>query len=323
MMIMVTGGAGYIGSHAVRLLGEAGYEVLVYDHLHRGHREAVAGFNLIEGDTADTERVSQALAQYKVDAVMHFAAYSLVGESVEQPGLYYRNNVVGGLSLLEAAIKTGVKYFIFSSSAAVYGEPDMIPIKEIHARRPVNPYGETKVVLENALSYYCRAYGLKYISLRYFNAAGASLDGTLGEDHDPESHLIPLILQVAAGKRDKITICGDDYPTPDGTTVRDYIHVEDLSRAHVLALEVLKKGKTAAAYNLGNGNGYSVWEVIKTAEKVAGRPLPYKIAPRRPGDPAILVASSDKAKQELGWEPRYTSLASIISTAWRWEMQRT
>lgn len=321
MNILVTGGAGYIGSHAVRALKNAGYGVVVYDNLSRGHREAVEGFELVEGDTADSKKVIAIFKEFEIGAVMHFAAHSQVGESVEKPALYYGNNVIGGLKLLDAILAAGVKYFIFSSSAAVYGEPERVPIDEDHPLKPTNPYGETKVVIERALDYYDRAYGLKSVSLRYFNAAGAAIGGAIGEDHDPETHLIPLALKAAQGQIKKPTIFGDDYPTADGTAVRDYIHVEDLADAHLLALEALVEGKPSAVYNLGNGSGFSVLKVVKAAEKVTGMPVPYVIGPRRAGDPAVLVASAIKAKAELGWKPRYDNLEQIIETAWHWHQQ--
>ncbi len=322
MRVLVTGGAGYIGSHTVRLLGEAGHEVTVYDNLERGHREAVRGFNLITGEVNNTGKLREVLSRNSIDAVMHFAAYGLVGESVKRPDLYYRNNVIAGLTLLEEVVKSRIKYLIFSSSAAVYGEPEELPVKENHILRPVNPYGETKMILENALNYIHKAYGLKFISLRYFNAAGASPQGDIGEDHEPETHLIPLVLQAALGKRDGITIYGDDYPTRDGFAVRDFIHVDDLARAHVLALHALERKVASSIYNLGNGKGHSIREVIKASEKVVGRTIPYKLAPRRKGDPAALVASPEKAERELGWKRRYASLESIIETAWKWHKER-
>ncbi len=320
--ILVTGGAGYIGSHAVRILREAGYGVVVYDNLSRGHREAVNGFAFVEGNTADSARVKAVCEEYKVGAVMHFAAHSQVGESVEQPRLYYENNVVGGLKLLEAVLDTGIKYFIFSSSAAVYGEPERVPIDEEQPLKPTNPYGETKALIEKALKYYDIAYGLKSVSLRYFNAAGAGMEGDLGEDHDPETHLIPLVIKAIMDQGAPLTVFGDDYPTVDGSAVRDYIHVDDLAVAHLLALEALLKGKPGSVYNLGNGSGFSVLDVIKTAEKITGMKVPYKIGPRRAGDPAVLVASANKARGELGWQPRYSSLEKIFETAWRWSRTR-
>jgi UDP-glucose 4-epimerase len=325
MNIMVTGGAGYIGSHTVRVLKSAGYGVVVYDNFSRGHLEAVEGFKVVEGGTADTGLLKKVLKEQKIDAVMHFAAHSQVGESVEKPALYYENNVIGGLKLLEVVMDAGIKHFIFSSSAAVYGEPESVPISEDHPLQPANPYGETKAIIEKALEYYDQAYGLKSVSLRYFNAAGAAIEGGLGEDHDPETHLIPLVLRAVLYQNKPLTIFGDDYPTADGTAVRDYIHVDDLAQAHLLALEALLAGSGkpfSLVYNLGNGNGFSVMEVINNAEKVTGKKVPYKIGPRREGDPAVLVASAEKAKVELNWQPRYTSLEKLIETAWHWHRNR-
>jgi UDP-glucose 4-epimerase len=325
MNIMVTGGAGYIGSHAVRILKQAGFGVVVYDNFNRGHREAVEGYTVTGGNTADTGLLKKVLKEQKIDAVLHFAAHSQVGESIEQPRLYYDNNVVGGLKLLEAVLDTGIKYFIFSSSAAVYGEPENLPITEDHPCKPTNPYGETKLIIEKALADYGQAYGLKSVSLRYFNAAGAAAEGEIGEDHEPETHLIPLVIKAIMEQDEPLTVFGDDYPTADGTAVRDYIHVDDLAQAHLLALEALLAGSGnsfSSAYNLGNGSGFSVMEVIKAAEKVTGKKVPYLIGPRREGDPAVLVASAEKAKVELNWQPRYTSLEKIIETAWHWHRER-
>jgi UDP-glucose 4-epimerase len=316
--VLVTGGAGYIGSHAVRVLKDAGYKAVVYDNFNRGHREAVKDFTVIEGNIADRKKVMGVCKEYQIGAVMHFAAHSQVGESVEKPALYYINNVSGGLIMLDAVVEAGVRNFIFSSSAAVYGEPSEVPIPEDHPKNPANPYGETKVVFENALKYFEMAYGLRSVSLRYFNAAGAAADGTIGEDHEPETHLIPLVLQAALGQRDKVVVFGDDYPTADGTAVRDYIHVDDLADAHVRALELLLKGEPNSVYNLGNGQGYSVLEVIQAVERVTGNKVPYEIGKRRAGDPAVLVASAVKAGRELGWRPRYGELEKIIESAWRW-----
>jgi UDP-glucose-4-epimerase GalE len=325
MNIMVTGGAGYIGSHTVRVLKRVGYGVVVSDNLSRGHLEAVAGFKVVEGDTADTGLLNKVLKEQKIDAVMHFAAHSQVGESVEKPALYYENSVIGGLKLLQSVINAGIKYFIFSSSAAVYGEPENVPIREDHPCKPTNPYGETKLIIEKALADYGRAYGLKSVSLRYFNAAGAAAEGEIGEDHDPETHLIPLIIKAVMKQDNPLTVFGDNYPTADGTTVRDYIHVDDLAQAHLLALEALLAGSGntfSSVYNLGNGSGFSVMEVINTAEKVTGKKVPYKIGPRREGDPAVLVASAEKAKVERNWQPRDTSLEKLIETAWHWHRTR-
>lgn len=317
MRVLVTGGAGYIGSHTVRQLLKAGHEVIVYDNLSRGHREAVAGVPLVEGDIRDGELLRATLRRYGCQGILHFAALSLVGESVRDPQSYYLNNVIGGLTLFQAALDCGVRYLVFSSSAAVYGDPHQVPIREDCPLEPANPYGETKMVLEKALISYSRSYGLRAISLRYFNAAGASPAGDMGEDHDPETHLIPLVLKaIMTGK--ELTVFGDDYPTPDGTAIRDYIHVDDLARAHILALEALEQGSPTAVYNLGSGRGYSVLEVIRAAEKVTGRKVPYRVGPRRQGDPAVLVASAEKAIAELGWRPQYLTLEDIIATAWKW-----
>ena len=320
-VILVTGGAGYIGSHAVKELRTQGLVSLVYDNLSTGHQWAVKKDELIERDLADREYVRSVLEKEKPIAVMHFAASSLVSESVERPEFYFRNNVINTLNLLEAMLASGVKYFIFSSSAAVYGNPHHIPIPEDHPLEPVNPYGEGKVFVEKALSWYGKIHGLKYVSLRYFNAAGADPEGELGETHDPETHLIPRILEVALDKRPSIEIYGIDYDTVDGTCIRDYIHVSDLAQAHILALEALLNGHSSRIYNLGNERGFSVRDVIEAAREVTGHPIPIKESPRRPGDPPVLVASSDRIKKELAWKPRYDDLKTVIETAWKW-MQR-
>nr|ALS90165.1 galE: UDP-glucose [uncultured bacterium] len=314
MNILVTGGAGYIGSVVVEQLISDGHEVTVYDNLSKGHRESITpGAEFVHAELLDSETLTTTLLRRRVEAIIHMAADSLVGESVEDPAKYYQNNVVAGLAMLEAMRKSGVKRLVFSSTAAVYGEPAKQPIEESDPTGPTNTYGETKLAFERALDWYSRAYGFNYAALRYFNAAGAT--ARCGEWHDPETHLIPIILQVAAGKRPHVEIYGDDYPTPDGTCVRDYIHVVDLARAHILALDILDKG--SATYNLGcGGSGYSVKEVIDIAREVAGHEIPVKVAPRRPGDPAVLVASSDKIKRELGWSPRFQELRTIIESAW-------
>jgi UDP-glucose 4-epimerase len=318
MRVVVTGGAGYIGSVVSEQLVSDGHEVVVYDNLSKGHRDAVvSGARFVEGDLHDAEKLRETLNG--INAVIHMAAFSLVGESVESPSKYYDNNVFAGLVLLDAMRDCGVKRIVFSSTAATYGEPEAQPILESAPTSPTNPYGESKLAYERAMHWYERAYGLRYASLRYFNAAGASEQ--CGEDHDPETHIIPITLQVAAGKRSHVEIYGDDYPTEDGTCVRDYIHVIDLARAHILALDVLNE--RSAIYNLGcGGDGYSVREVIDTARRVTGKDIPVRMGPRRPGDPAVLIASSDKIKSELGWQPQFQDLGVIIGSAWRWMKNR-
>ncbi len=315
--ILVTGGAGYVGSHTVRLLERAGHEPWVYDNLSLGHRGACPAGRLIEGELLDRERLVAELKARRIEAVMHFAAFALVGESVSDPAKYYQNNVVASLSLLEAMRAADVRRIVFSSTTATYGVPDRVPITEDEKQKPINPYGFCKLVIEQALADYAHAYGFAYAALRYFNAAGASPDGDLGEDHEPESHLIPIVLAVALGQRPEITIFGDDYPTPDGTCIRDYIHVDDLGAAHLKALDRLAPGQ-ALKLNLGTGHGYSVQQVIDACRRVSGRPIAVKLGPRRPGDPAELVADSSRAQQQLDWRPRYTDIDSIVATAWRW-----
>ncbi len=317
MKILVTGGAGYIGSHAVRLLERAGHDVWVYDNLSLGHRAAVPEGRLIEGELMDRPRLIDTLRGKRIEGVMHFAAFAAVGESVLDPAKYYQNNVVASLNLLDAMRASGVKRIVFSSTTATYGTPENIPITEEEPQRPINPYGFAKLVVERALADYAAAYGLGYAALRYFNAAGASADGDLGEDHDPETHLIPIVLDVALGKRPHVTIFGDDYPTPDGTCIRDYIHVDDLGVAHVLALEKLEAGK-GLCLNLGTGRGHSVREVVDACRRVTGHAIPAQIGPRRAGDPPQLVADSRLAERVLGWRPRYTDIESIVRTAWQW-----
>jgi len=316
--ILVVGGAGYIGSHMVIDLLEHGYEVVILDDLSTGYRDLVLGGDFIEGRLDDERLLAKIFSERKIDAVMHFAAFSLVGESVTNPLKYYRNNVAATAVLLDAMVRQGVKRFIFSSTAAVYGEPDTVPITEEHPCRPTNPYGATKLAVERMLRDCDAAYGLRYTSLRYFNAAGAHESGKIGERHEPESHLIPLVLKVATGERQNISIFGTDYPTADGTCIRDYIHVNDLTQAHLLALEALMDGAASAVYNLGNSKGHSVREVIELARKVTGHAIPAVEAARRPGDPAVLIASSEKIRRELGWQPRYEDLEKIIETAWGW-----
>lgn len=315
MRVLVTGGAGYIGSVVVEELIGDGHEVVVYDSLYKGHRAAITpGAKLVEADLIDGARLREALSD-RIDAVIHMAADSLVGESVQNPAKYYRNNVVAGLSLLEAMVGAGVRRLVFSSTAATYGEPAKQPIEESDPTGPTNPYGQTKLAFEEALRWYEVAYGVHYVSLRYFNAAGAT--ERCGEWHDPETHLIPIVLQVAAGKLAAVEIFGDDYPTRDGTCVRDYIHVVDLARAHILALGILDSN--SAIYNLGcGGDGYTVKEVVEIAREVTGKDIPVKVGQRRAGDPAVLIASSERIKKELGWSPQYQDLRKIIESAWLW-----
>lgn len=321
--ILVVGGAGYIGSHMVRELLEAGYHVITLDNLSTGHRQAVWGGEFFRGDLGDTARLESIFLSRHIDAVMHFAAFSLVGESMADPIKYYQNNVAATIALINCMLRHGVKRFIFSSSAAVYGEPNTVPITEDHPCRPTNPYGATKLAVEQMLADCDRAHGLKHVCLRYFNAAGAHESGVIGEDHQPESHLIPLVLKVATGERESIAIYGSDYPTKDGTCIRDYIHVNDLTRAHLLALSRLLHNQDSGVYNLGNNTGYSVREVIETARKVTGHPIPAVEEARRPGDPALLVADSARARRELGWRPRYENLETIVDTAWCWHKKNS
>ena len=318
MAILITGGAGYIGSHTVKELLGQGYEVITLDNLRKGHRAAVLGGTFILGDLADKQLLNEIFSNNPIEAVVHFAADSLVGESMTAPARYFENNIVNGLNLLNAMLDHGVKALVFSSTAAVYGEPEEWPITEDFAKVPTNNYGLTKLQFEEILQAYDRAYGLRYMSLRYFNAAGADPSAEIGEDHNPETHLIPLVLQAALGQREQITVFGTDYATPDGTCIRDYIHVTDLAQAHILALRTLLEGKPSNVYNLGNGSGYSVREVIEVARRVTGREIKVVEGERRPGDPAVLVASSERIKAELGWKPRYPELETIIESAWRW-----
>lgn len=321
-MILVTGGAGYIGSHTIKQLLKRGYNVVAYDNLSEGHREFVLCDEFVEADLADLDRLRETFEQYPIEAAMHFAASTKVEESVEDPQKYYQNNVVNGLNLLRAMLEHDVKDLIFSSSAAIYGDPIQIPIPECHPKRPKNPYGRTKLILEQILEDYARAYGLRYISLRYFNAAGSDPQGEIGELHHPETHLIPIVLEAALGARDHVEIFGTDYETEDGTCIRDYIHVNDLAKAHILALEYLRDGNPSTAYNLGVGRGYSVKEVIETCRKVTGRGIKAIEAARRPGDPPQLVADPSKAQRELNWEPQFKTLEEIVRTAWEWQRRR-
>jgi UDP-glucose 4-epimerase len=321
--ILVVGGAGYIGSHMVKELLAAGHAVIVLDNFSTGHRTLLPGGRLIEGDLDDPKLLETLFSRHQIDAVMHFAAFSLVGESVVDPLKYYRNNLAGTMALLGAMIQFNVKKFIFSSTAAVYGEPVQLPITETHPSRPTNPYGATKIAVERMLADCDQAYGLKSVCLRYFNAAGADESATIGECHQPESHLIPLVLKVATGERKEIKIFGTDYDTPDGTCIRDYVHVTDLAQAHLLALNHLLDGGQSAIYNLGNSKGASVREVICLAEKITGQKIPTVETVRRAGDPAVLVASSSKIKTELGWHPCYEPLETIIQTAWNWHRKES
>lgn len=316
--ILVVGGAGYIGSHMVLRLAQAGHDVVVYDNLGSGHRDAVLAGQLVVGDLADRAALWQLFSAHRFDAVMHFASSIQVGESMVKPARYYANNVGNTIHLIEAMLAHGVQRLIFSSTAAIFGNPAYTPIDEQHPRQPVNPYGTSKWMVEQILADCDRANGLQYVALRYFNAAGAHPDGLLGERHEPETHLIPLVIQAALGQRPEVGVFGTDYDTPDGTCIRDYIHVQDLADAHLLALDHLMAGKGSAAFNLGNGRGFSVHEVIQTVEQVTGLQVPVKHLPRRPGDPAVLVADSTLARQTLGWTPQYGDLQDIIRHAWQW-----
>jgi UDP-arabinose 4-epimerase len=316
--VLVTGGAGYIGSHACRSLAEAGFEPVAYDNMVYGHSWAVQWGDLVEGDVTDRDKLMAVFEKYQPIAVMHFAGFAYVGESVSDPAKYYANNVSGGITLLTAMKDAGIKAFIFSSSCATYGIPKVLPLTEDHPQDPVSPYGQSKLMFERILADFNHAYGLRHMNLRYFNAAGASPDGTIGEDHDPETHLIPLILQAILGKRPPLQVFGTDYPTPDGTAIRDYIHVIDLADAHVLALNLLLDGHPGDSINLGTGRGYSVREVIETAQRITGKPVPHHDAPRRAGDPPELVADASKAASVLGFTPKMSDLDTIVKTAWNW-----
>jgi UDP-glucose-4-epimerase GalE len=317
MRILVTGGAGYIGSHAVRLFLSRGHDVVVYDNLSEGHRAAVPAGRLVVGDLSELPRLDHVVVERRIEAVVHFAAFTYVGESVKEPGKYYQNNLVNTLNLMECLRRHRVWRFVFSSTAATYGAPKELPIPEDAPQKPINPYGRSKLTVEAALGDYALTYDWGYAALRYFNAAGASADAKIGEDHDPETHLIPLAIYAAQGQRPHVEIYGSDYPTPDGTCIRDYVHVDDLAEAHLLALERLEPGK-GLLYNLGIGRGYSVRQVIETVAQVTGKNVPAIKGPRRAGDPPVLVASSERIQRELGWRPRYIDLTSIVETAWRW-----
>ena len=319
--ILIAGGAGYIGSHANKLLNSQGYSTVVLDSLVYGHREAALWGNFELSELGEIEQIRAVFKKYPIDAVMHFSAFTYVGESVTDPEKYYYNNVANTLNLLKVMREFGVKFFVFSSTCATYGIPQKLPLTEDHPQSPINPYGQTKLMVEHILRDYAAAYGLKFAALRYFNAAGASVDGEIGEWHEPETHLIPLVLDVALGRREAIDVFGTDYPTPDGTCIRDYIHVTDLSDAHILALEYLKRGGESRAFNLGNGSGFSVREVIETAERVTGRKIAVREVPRRAGDPPVLVGSNVLAKEKLGWDPQFADLQVIIETAWKWHQK--
>lgn len=321
MSILVLGGAGYIGSHAVDQLINQGYKVVVIDNLLTGHRQAIHEEAVFyEGDIRDKAFMESVFEKETIEGVMHFAASSLVGESVEKPLKYFNNNVYGMEILLEVMEQFGVKNIVFSSTAATYGEPEETPIRETTPTNPKNPYGESKLMMEKMMKWCDNAYGMRYVALRYFNVAGAKSDSSIGEDHNPETHLVPIILQVALGQRAQLGIYGDDYDTPDGTCIRDYVQVEDLIAAHILALEYLKAGNQSNVFNLGSNNGYSVKEMLEAAREVTGKEIPAKVEPRRAGDPSTLVAASDKAKEVLGWKPKYTDVKDIIKTAWDWHV---
>ncbi len=321
MKVLVVGGAGYIGSHMVKLLSRTGHDVVTLDNLCTGFRDAVADGEFVQADLADRAALDEVFKRHTFDGVMHFASFIQVGESVARPDLYYRNNFSNTLNLLDAMVAHDVKRFIFSSTAAIFGEPDYVPIDEAHLARPINPYGISKWMVEQALAGYDRAFGLKSVCLRYFNAAGADPEGELGERHDPETHLIPLVLQAASRRRPDIRVFGRDYDTPDGTCIRDYVHVMDLCQAHLLALDRLAAGAGSDAFNLGNGNGFSVQQVIDAARRVTGRDITVKEGPRRAGDPARLVANAGRAKAVLGWNPQFSDLDVIVGHAWQWEQE--
>jgi len=317
-MILIVGGAGYIGSHTNKLLHQNGYKTVVYDNLIYGHRAHVKWGEFVLGDLNDIEQLRLLFSKYEIDAVMHFAAYTYVGESIDDPQKYYQNNVVNTMHLLQVMKEFDCRYFIFSSTCATYGNPEYLPIDEKHPQNPINPYGQGKLMIERILRDYSAAYGLKYVSLRYFNAAGADMDCEIGESHDPETHLIPLVLDVAMSRREDIKVFGNDYDTRDGSAIRDYIHVTDLAEAHVLALNYLQNGGESDVFNLGNGDGYSVLEVIRVAENVTGKAIKTTIVERRAGDPAVLIGDARKAKEALKWSPKHYQLETIVKTAWEW-----
>ncbi len=319
MRVLVVGGAGYIGSHMVKMLLEQEHEVTTFDNLSTGYRDAVLGGAFVQGDLANPDQMDLVFKQYRPDAVMHFASFIQVGESMRIPDKYYRNNFTNTLNLMDAMVRHDVKRFIFSSTAAIFGEPEYVPIDERHVKNPVNPYGKSKQMVEMALADYDHAYGLKSVCLRYFNAAGADPSGLLGERHEPETHLIPLILRVASGRLPHISVFGRDYDTPDGTCIRDYVHIVDLCAAHIQAMDWLNRNETSGGFNLGNGLGFSVQQVIDVAQQVTGKHIAVMDSPRRPGDPARLVADSTLARKVLDWQPQHTALNAIISDAWRWE----
>ncbi|MDU1505261.1 MAG: UDP-glucose 4-epimerase GalE [Limosilactobacillus vaginalis] len=319
MAILVAGGAGYIGSHMVKDLVEHGQEVVVADNLSTGHRDAInPKAKFYEGDIRDRKFLDKIFDNENIEAVVHFAAFSIVPESMSKPLKYFDNNTGGMITLLEAMRDHNIKYIVFSSTAATYGVPEHMPIKETDPQNPINPYGLSKLMMEKMMHWADKAYGIKFVALRYFNVAGVAPDGTIGEDHGPETHLVPIILQVAQGKRDELSIFGDDYNTPDGTNVRDYVHVMDLADAHILAIKYLEAGNESNAFNLGSSTGFSNKQMLEAAREVTGEPIPAKIAPRRPGDPDSLVAASDKARNVLGWDPKYDDVHDIIATAWKW-----
>ena len=320
--VLVTGGAGYIGSHACKSLAQAGFNPVTLDNLAFGHRWAVRWGPFVHGDLADDRLVRRVLREYRIDAVLHFAAFAYVGESMLQPGRYFQNNVSNSVGLLNSMQTEGVEHIVFSSTCATYGVPEVTPIDERHPQRPVNPYGESKLIVERTLHWFSQAHKMRHVSLRYFNAAGADPDGEIGESHDPETHLIPLIIDAAQGRRPAVSIFGTDYDTPDGTAIRDYIHVADLARAHVAALEYLRRGGESTSVNLGTGNGHSVRDVIRMVESVGGQPVPVLEEARRAGDPPALVAASGKAEKLLGWTPQYSDLRTIVSTSWDWHARQ-